>query len=68
MEFWQDWNTRVIGQFYATLFVEEEARRMHLMLEGKWYSVDYDAFATLLGFSEKDLQKEKIHLEQILPP
>ena len=35
MEFRQDWNTRVIGQFYATLFVEEEVRRMHWMLSGK---------------------------------
>jgi hypothetical protein len=35
MEFRQYWNTRVIGQFYAILFVEEEARHMHWMLEGK---------------------------------
>jgi len=57
----------VIAQFYATLYVEEDERRMHWMLEGQWYSVDYDAFAALLGFSDDDLQKDRIHTEQVLP-
>ena len=34
MEFVHDWNSEVIAQFYATLFMEEELRRMHWMLEG----------------------------------
>ena len=55
MEFVHDWNSKVIAQFYATLFVEEELRSMHWMLEGQWYSVDYDAFVAFLGFSEEDL-------------
>ena len=55
MEFVHDWNFEVIAQFYATLFVEEEPRRMHWMLEGQWYSVDYDAFVAFLGFLEEDL-------------
>ena len=38
------------------------------MLEGQWYSVDYDAFVALLGFSDDDLQKDRIHIEQVLPP
>ena len=37
------------------------------MLEGQWYSVDYDAFVALLGFSDDDLQKHRIHTEQVLP-
>ena len=37
------------------------------MLEGQWYSVDYDAFAALLSFSEEDLQRDRIHTEQVLP-
>ena len=45
----------MVAQFYATLYVEEDERRMHWMLEGQWYSVDYDAFAALLGFSDDDL-------------
>jgi hypothetical protein len=45
----------VVAQFYATLFVEEESRCMHWMLEGQCYSVDYDAFVAFLGFSEEDL-------------
>ena len=57
----------MIAQFYATLYVEEDERRMHWMLEGQWYSVDYDAFTALLGFSDDDLQKDRIHTEQMLP-
>ena len=34
MEFQHPWNSEVIAQFYATLLVEEELRRMHWMLEG----------------------------------
>ena len=67
MEFQHDWNTEVVAQFYATLFIEEDDRRMHWMLEGQWYSVDYDVFATHLGFSEDDLHRDRIHTEQVLP-
>ena len=67
MEFQHDWNTKVVAQFYATLFVEEDERRMHRMLEGQWYSVDYDAFIALFGFSDEDLQRDRIHIEQVLP-
>ena len=45
MEFQHDWNTEVVAQFYDTLFVEEDERQMHWLLEGQWYSVDYDVFA-----------------------
>ena len=68
MEFQHDWNTEVVAQFYATLYVEEDERHMHWMLEGQWYSVDYDAFVALLDFSNDDLQKDRIHTEQVLPP
>ena len=51
----------MVAQFYATLFVEEDERQMHWMLEGQWYSVDYDVFTAQLGFSEDDLQRDKIH-------
>ena len=55
MEFQQDWNSNVIAQFYATLYVEEDMKRMHWMIEGSWYSVDYNTFAALLGCLEEDL-------------
>ena len=29
MEFQHDWNIEVVAQFYATLYVEEDERRMH---------------------------------------
>ena len=29
MEFQHDWNTKVVAQFYATLFIEEDERWMH---------------------------------------
>ena len=51
MEFQHDWNTEVVAQFYATLLIEEDEWWMHWMLEGQWYSVDYDVFAAQLGFS-----------------
>ena len=58
----------MVAQFYATLYAEEDERHMHWMLEGQWYNIDYDAFAALLGFSDDDLQKDRIHTEQVLPP
>ena len=45
----------MVAQFYATLYVEEDVKRMHWMPEGQWYSIDCDAFAALLGFLEEDL-------------
>ena len=53
----------MVAQFYATLYVEKDERRIHWMLEGQWYSVDYDVFTAQLGFSEDDLQRDKIHIE-----
>ena len=55
MEFQYPYNSEVIAQFYATLFVEEEPRHMHWMLEGQWYSVDYTVFTGYLGILEEEL-------------
>ena len=30
--------------------------------------MDFDAFTALLGFSEEDLRRDRIHTEQVLPP
>jgi hypothetical protein len=68
MEFQHPCNSEVIAQFYATLFIEEEPRRMHWMLEGQWYSVDYTAFAGYLGILEDELQRDRIHTKGVLPP
>ena len=38
------------------------------MLEGKWYNVDYTAFAEYLGILEDELQRDRIHTEGVLPP
>jgi hypothetical protein len=38
------------------------------MLEGQWYSVDYAVFAGYLGNPEDELQRDRIHTEQVLPP
>jgi hypothetical protein len=51
------------AQFYATLFVEEEPRHKHWMLEGQWYSVEYAAFVGYLGIPEDELERDMIHLE-----
>jgi hypothetical protein len=66
MEFQHLWNSKVIAQFYTTLFVEKPMR-MHWMLEGQWYSVDYTVFTGYLGISE-ELQRDRIHTKQVLPP
>ena len=41
---------------------------MHWMLEGQWYSVDYVVFVGYLGISKDELQRDRIHTEQVLPP
>jgi len=38
------------------------------MLEGLWYSVDYAVFVGHLGISEEELQRDRIHTKQVLPP
>jgi len=41
---------------------------MHWMLEGQWYSVDYAVFVGHIGISEKELHRDRIHTDQVLPP
>jgi hypothetical protein len=37
------------------------------MLEGQWYIIDYAVFVGYLGISEEELQRDRIHTEQVLP-
>jgi hypothetical protein len=68
MEFRYDWNIEVIAQFYATLFFEEagSVRAMHWMIEGKWYHITYDDFATQFSFGQADKNRSQIHLHNPL--
>jgi hypothetical protein len=68
MSFKFDWNNEAIAQFFATLYVEEvgDARNMHWMTVGDWYSISYDDFAHRLGFGREDQNCPKIHLSQPL--
>jgi hypothetical protein len=50
------------------MFVEDEPKRMHWMLEGHWYNVDYTIFAGYLGILEDELQRDRIHIDHVLPP
>jgi hypothetical protein len=38
------------------------------MLDGQWYSVDYEVFAGYLGIPEDELQKDMIHTKGVLHP
>jgi hypothetical protein len=68
MGFHYDWNIEVIAQFYATLFFEEagSVRAMHWMMEGEWYHITYDDFATQFSFGQADKNRSQIHLHNPL--
>jgi hypothetical protein len=68
MGFHYDWNIEVTSQFYATLFFEEagSVRAMYWMMEGEWYHITYDDFATLFSFRQADKNRSQIHLHNPL--
>jgi len=67
MSFKHDWNTEIVAQFYATLYVDSD-RVMHWMTAGEYFSVEYAVFAGYLGFDEEDHARDKIHDEIVTPP
>jgi len=58
----------VIAQFYATLYVEEDERRSTGCLRASGTVCIMMLFVVLLGFTEDDLQRDRIHTKQVLPP
>jgi hypothetical protein len=42
-----DWNEDVVAQFYATLYVDDNARTMHFSLGSKKFSITLSEFAML---------------------
>jgi cobalamin biosynthesis protein CobT len=44
MSFQKNWNTEIISQFYATLYVEErgDMRKFHWMIEGMQYEITFE--------------------------
>ena len=67
MGFEYSWCNEIICQFYVTLFVAKDpARTMHWMTCGKWYSVTYDDFSRILGFTREDaMNTDRIHSEKL---
>jgi hypothetical protein len=63
-----DWNIEVIAQFYATLFIEEteNVRAMHWMMEGEWYHITFDEFATRFSYGQADKDRFRIHIHNPL--
>jgi hypothetical protein len=63
MSFQKNWNTKIIAQFYATLYVEErgDTRKFHWMTEGRWYEITFEQFDRLFGFGRNDTNRIKIH-------
>lgn len=68
----RDWNVELIAQFFATAFFDERAEHrrnweLHWRLNGGDYSITYEMFAKVLGFSGNDLSHPRIHSEHVLP-
>jgi hypothetical protein len=63
-----DWNIEVIAQFYATLFIEEaeDVRAIHWMMEGEWYHITFDEFATQFSYGQADKDHFRIHIHNLL--
>jgi hypothetical protein len=63
-----DWNVEVIAYFYATLYIEERggARRMHWMIEGDWYNISFDNFASRFSFGAADTHRVRLHIHNPL--
>ena len=66
MSFQCHWNDEVVAQFYATLYVDREGKKFHWTIQGKPFSVNYNEFAEILGFPATDLDRPKIHNENVL--
>ena len=66
MSFNCDWNEEIVAQFYATLYVDREGKKFHWTIQGKPFSVNYNEFAEILGFPGADLDRPKIHNENVL--
>jgi hypothetical protein len=47
-------------QFYATLYVNRSTKTFHWTIQGKPFSIEYAQFASILGFPNADLTREKI--------
>jgi hypothetical protein len=47
--FTKNWNNEIIAQFFTTLYVEEigDTRKFYWMIEGRWYEITYEHFASL---------------------
>jgi hypothetical protein len=61
MSFNLDWNEEIVAQFYATLYVNHATKTFHWTVQGKPFYVEHAYFASVLGFPENDLTREKIH-------
>jgi hypothetical protein len=63
-----DRNIEVIAQFYATLFIEEaeDVRAMHWMMEGEWYHITFDEFATQFSYGQANKDRFRIHIHNPL--
>jgi hypothetical protein len=64
MSFNCDWNEEVVAQFSAILYVNRSTKTFHWTIQGKPFPVEYAQFASILGFSNANLTREKIHKEE----
>jgi len=66
MSFNHHWNEEVLARFYATLYVDRPGKKFNWMLQGEKFSVTYHQFADMLGFPDADLERPKIHDENVI--
>ena len=52
--------------FHLDYYTSMILARNPMVAKSQWYNVDYDAFAAFLSFLEEDLQRHRIHIEQVL--
>jgi hypothetical protein len=64
MSFNCDWNEKVIAQFYSTLYVNSSTKTFHWTIQGKPFYVEYAYFASIIGFSNADLTRQRINEEE----
>ena len=63
MSFMYNQNEEVLAQFHATFFYSIYTYKIHWMIEGRHYRVDFVTFSWILGFGEEERGFTYIHDE-----
>jgi hypothetical protein len=64
MGFMYNWNTKIICQFYCSLYYSASDATFHWTNEGVHYCVDYMTFSCILGLGFEHEKYDPIHVER----